>query len=122
MGVLSGRIASGSVLATDKASAYVDVLVELEVAAHTAYESRDRSGGTINRINTVHSLPSTFMEPFGGVSTKRLGAYLDWFRWCRTFMAADPGAAERTVARQLAHAACGIRVRDVFNVEPPYMD
>lgn len=45
MGVLSGRIASGSVLATDKASACVDVLVELEVAAHTAYESRDRSGG-----------------------------------------------------------------------------
>ena len=31
-------------------------------------------------------------------------------------------AAERTVARQLAHGACGIRVRDMFNVEPPYMD
>lgn len=39
-----------------------------------------------------------------------------------TFMATDSGAAERTVARQLAHGACGIRVRDMFNVEPPYMD
>lgn len=122
MGVLSGRIASGSVLATDKASACVDVLVELEVAAHTAYESRDRSEGTINRINTVHSLLGAFMEPFRDVSTKRLGAYLDWFRWCRTFMATDSGTAERTVARQLANGVCGIRVRDMFNVEPPCMD
>ena len=38
------------------------------------------------------------------------------------FMATDSGAAERTVARQLAHGACGSRVRDMFNVEPPYMD
>lgn len=32
------------------------------------------------------------------------------------------GAAGRTVARQLAHGACGSRVRDMFNVKPPYMD
>lgn len=62
------------------------------------------------------------MEPFKGVSAKHLDAYLAWLRWCRTFMATDSGAAERTVARQLAHGACGIRVRDMFNVEPPYMD
>ena len=67
MDVLRGRIMSGSVVATDKASAYVDVLAELEVAAHTAYDSKDRLEGTINRINTVHSLLSTFMEPFRGV-------------------------------------------------------
>ena len=27
-----------------------------------------------------------------------------------------------TVARQLAHGVCRSRVRDMFNVEPPYMD
>ena len=32
------------------------------------------------------------------------------------------GAAGRTVARQLARGACGSRVRDMFNVAPPYMD
>lgn len=121
MDVLRGRIASGSVVATDRAAVYVNVLAELEVAAHEAYDPKDRSGGTINRVNAVHSLLGAFMEPFRGVSTKHLGAYLDWFRWCRTFMAAGPGAAERTVARQLAHGTCGIRVRDMFNVEPPYM-
>ena len=33
---------------------------------------KDRSGGTINRVNTVHSLLGAFMEPFRGVSTKHL--------------------------------------------------
>lgn len=122
MDVLRGRIMSGSVVATDKASAYVDVLAELEVAAHAAYDSKDRSEGAINRINTVHSLLNAFMEPFKGVSTKHLDAYLAWFKWCRTFMAADSGTAERTVARQLANGVCRSRIRDMFNVLPPYMD
>lgn len=87
-----------------------------------AYDPKDRSGGTINRVNAVHSLLGAFMEPFRGVSTKHLDAYLAWFRWCRTFMATDSGAAGRTVARQLAHGVCRSRVRDMFNVEPPYMD
>lgn len=117
MDALRGRIAAGSVVATDRAAAYVGVL-----AAHAAYDPKDRSGGTINRINTVHSLLGAFMEPFRGVSTKHLDAYLAWFRWCRTFMATDSDAAERTVARQLAHGVCRSRVRDMFNVEPPYMD
>ena len=122
MDVLRGRIEAGSVVATDRARAYVGALAELGVAAHAAYDSRDRSGGTINRINAVHSLLSTFMEPFRGVSTKHLGAYLAWFRWCRTFMATDAAAAERTVARQLANGMCRTRIRDMFNVLPPYMD
>lgn len=122
MDALRGRIAAGSVVATDRAAAYVGVLAELEVAAHAAYDPKDRSGGTINRVNTVHSLLGAFMEPFRGVSTKHLDAYLAWFRWCRTFMATDSGAAGRTVARQLAHGVCRSRVRDMFNVEPPYMD
>lgn len=91
-------------------------------AALDAYDSKDRSEGTINRINTVHSLLSTFMEPFRGVSTKHLDAYLAWFKWCRTFMATDSGTAERTVARQLANGVCRSRIRDMFNILPPYMD
>lgn len=37
-------------------------------------------------------------------------------------MATDPGAAERAVARQIANGVCRSRIRDMFNVEPPYMD
>lgn len=70
----------------------------------------------------IISLLSTFMEPFRGVSTKHLDAYLAWFKWCRTFMATDSGTAERTVARQLANGVCRSRIRDMFNILPPYMD
>lgn len=122
MDVLRGRVEAGSVVATDKAPAYAGVLAELGVAAHAAYDSKDRSKGTSNRINAVHSLLEAFMEPFRGVSAKHLGAYLAWFEWCHTFMAAGSKAAEKTVARQLAHGSCRTRVRELFNVEPPYMD
>ena len=113
---------AGAVVATDKATAYIDVLHDLKVASHESYDSKDRSEGTINRINTVHSLLESFMARFKGVSTKHLAAYLDWFRWCRTFMATDSRTAESTVARQLANGTCATRIRDMFNVLPPYMD
>jgi len=37
-------------------------------------------------------------------------------------MATDSRSAESTVARQLANGTCAIRIRDMFNVLPPYMD
>lgn len=37
-------------------------------------------------------------------------------------MAADSRTAESTVARQLANGTCSTRIRDMFNVLPPYMD
>ena len=119
---LRDRIGAGAVVATDKAAVYIDVLRDLKVASHESYDPKDRSEGTINRINTIHSLLHSFMARFKGVSTKRLGAYLDWFRWCRTFMAAGSRAAESTVARQLANGSCATRVRGMFGLEPPLMD
>ena len=122
MGARPDRIGAGAAVATDKAAAYVDVLRDLGVASHESYDSGDRSEGTINRVNAVHSLLGSFMARFKGVSTKHLSAYLDWFRWRRTFMAADSRTAESTVARQLAGGTCRTRTRDMFNVRPPYMD
>ena len=122
MDVLRGRIEAGSLVATDKATAYVDVLAELDVAAHLAYDSRDRSKGTINRVNAVHSMLASFMGRFRGVSTKHLTAYLEWFRWCRTFLTASARGGDEIVARQLANGICRTRTRELFNVAPPYMD
>ncbi|WP_368133974.1 hypothetical protein [Collinsella bouchesdurhonensis] len=117
-----GSIWDGSVVATDGATAYVDVLAELDVATHATYDSKDRSEGIINRINTVHSLLSAFMAPFRGASTKHLSAYLAWFGWCRTFMVTSTAAAEQTVVRQLTNGMCRTRFLEMFNVLPPYMD
>lgn len=119
---LHDRIGADAVVATDKAAVYIDVLHDLKVASLEAYDSKDRSEGTINRINTVHSLLDSSMVRFKGVSTKHLDAYIDWFRWCRTFMATDSRTAESTVARRLANDTCATCIRDMFDVPPPYMD
>lgn len=34
----------------------------------------------------------------------------------------DPGSVERTVARQLANGIRRSRIRDMFNVLPPYLN
>ena len=73
MDALRGLIASGSVVATDGEAACFNVLAELGVAAHEAYDPKDRSGGTINRVNAAHSLLDSFIARFRGVSTKHLG-------------------------------------------------
>lgn len=40
----------------------------------------------------------------------------------RAFTTAGSRAAESTVARRLAGGTCAVRVRDMFNVQLPYMD
>ena len=123
MEVLRGRVNEGAVVATDKAGAYRRTLEELGVAAHEAYDSRDRSKGTINRINTVHSLLESFIGRFRGVSTKHLPSYLAWFAWTRYFAAgvADQVTAS-TVTRQMSEGICRTRTAEMFNAEQPYMD
>lgn len=111
MDALRGRIAAGSVVATDRAAAYVGVLAELEVAAHAAHDSKDRSGGTINRVNAVHSLLGAFMGPFKGVSTKHLDAYLACFRWCGPSwrpIPAPPSARSRGSSRTAPAGAASV--------------
>ena len=119
---LKGRIEEGSVVATDKATAYPSALRELGVAAHRAYDSKDRSKGTINRVNNVHAMLASFMTGFRGVSTKHLQAYLAWFIWHRSFARSGSRLAEPVVARQIANGLCRTRIRDMFNVYPPFME
>ncbi len=39
----------------------------------------------MNRINNVHSRMRSFMIRFHGVATRRLGAYMAWFKWRESF-------------------------------------
>lgn len=119
---LRGRIGVGAVGATVKATACIDLQHDLNVALHKSYDSTDRSEGTISRINTLHSLLDSYTARFKGEFTKHIGACLDWFRWRHTFMAIDFRTAEYTVARQLVNGTRATRIRDMFNVLPPYMD
>jgi hypothetical protein len=70
---LRGRVQDGAVVATDRSGAYPSALRELSAAAHHAYGSRDRSGGTINHVN------ARFVEGYVGMKTSNLQEYLNWY-------------------------------------------
>lgn len=116
--VLSDKVKSGAIISTDKATGYRLVLPKLGVAAHNAYDSKNRREGTINWINNVHSLLDVFMEPFRGVSTRRLGAYLAWFKWLRAFDQKD-GSIGDLALRQVAQGSYDTKWRDYKNT--PYL-
>ena len=80
--VLDGKVGAGSIVCTDKGSAYPRALRELGVACHCAFAAVDHK---VNRINNVHSRLKTFMSRFHGVATRRLSAYLAWFKWHESF-------------------------------------
>lgn len=97
---LRGKLAEGSIVSTDKASAYPSALRELDVAAHRAFGSRERGNGTINRVNSLHSGLWLFLAPFKGVSTKHLPEYLAWYAWDRAFSKGASGPCPK-LARQV---------------------
>lgn len=117
---LRGRIRDGAVVATDKSGAYPSALRELSVAAHAAYDSKDRSEGTINHVNALHSALSHFMGCFRGVSTKHLGEYLAWFRWDQSFNGSS--ASGSVLVRQMESSVYHTSLSGCWNVEPPYME
>lgn len=117
---LRGRIRDGAVVATDRSGAYPSALRELSVAAHAAYGSKDRSEGTINRVNALHSALDGFMARYRGVSTKHLDEYLAWFRWDATFNVLAMGAG--TLVRQMESCFYHNSLAECWNVEPPYME
>ena len=111
---LDGRLAKGALAVTDQASAYPGATEALGVAL----TQTDAKGHAINRVNTLHSQLDGFLAGFKGVSTKRLGEYLTWFLWRRTYRQDRADAA----ARQVNVTKCDNTVRDWAHMEPPYMD
>jgi hypothetical protein len=107
-------------VATDRSGAYPSALRELSAAAHHAYGSKDRSGGTINHVNALHSALDGFMARYRGVSTKHLAEYLAWFRWDCSFNVSSLGAG--TLVRQVESCFYHTSLGDCWGVEPPYME
>ena len=111
---LDGRIARGAYAIADQAAAYPGAMDALGVA-FTQTKADDHA---INRVNTLHSLFDGFMAGFRGVSTKRLGEYLTWFLWRRTFRQDLTDVS----ARQVNATKCDNTVREWAHALPPYMD
>lgn len=79
---LEGKVASGTIVSTDKAAAYRESLKALDVRKHRAYSSHEHA---INRVNSLHSRIAEFLNGFHGVATRRLWNYLAWSKWIWSF-------------------------------------
>ncbi len=118
--VLDGKVGAGSVVCTDGGGAYPRALRELGVACHRAFAAADHK---VNRINNVHSRLKGFMRRFHGVATRRLAAYLAWFKWRESFKHDRTGRDMAGLAvRQVSEGAYDTVWREYKNAPYPFFD
>lgn len=86
--VLAGKIRAGAIISTDKAAGYRLVLPQLGVAAHEAYDSNDRSEGTITASTCTRSLRASWTV--SGASPRAA--------WARTWRGSSGRVASRPQA------------------------
>lgn len=79
---LEGKIASGAIVATDKAHAYRNLVKTFDLRRHTSRHSKEHA---VNKANALHARIKEFIRGFHGVSTRRLWNYLAWFKWIWSF-------------------------------------
>lgn len=75
--VVGDRVPAGSRVAVDGHTSYSGLAGRF--AEVRVVDPGDPSTGHINLVNSLHSRLKRFIARFGGVSTRRLQRYLDWF-------------------------------------------
>lgn len=74
------HILKGSILCTDRASAYMQIAKDLELGHHRYRNKNEFDEYHINHINSQHNNFKHWINNFRGVSTKYLDHYTTWFR------------------------------------------
>lgn len=115
-----GRIQDGAAVAADRSGACPSALRGLSAAAHHAYDSRNRSEGTISHVNALRSALDGFMARCRGVSARHLAEHLAWFRWDCPFSVPPLGAG--APVRQMEPCVCHASPGDCRGAEPPCME
>ena len=71
------------------------------VSRHDATPAREAVRGELGMVNAMHARLKGFLARFRGVSTRRLGHYLDWFLWDEQTRRSDADRAD-TLSGQAA--------------------
>ena len=71
------------------------------MSCHDATPAREARHGELGMVNAMHARLKDFLARFRGVSTRRLGHYLDWFLWDEQTRRSDADRAD-TLSGQAA--------------------
>ena len=71
------------------------------MSRHDATPAREAVRGELGMADAMHARPEGFLARLGGVSTRRLGHYLDWFLWDEQARRSDADRAD-TLSGQAA--------------------
>lgn len=118
--LLADRALEGAVVWTDMRAAYSKPLARLKVAEHVRVDSKDRSTGVVNLVNSLHSRLEAFLARFRGVASRRLQRYLMWFKWLETAKRTGGFSQKVSLAvEQVKSGGYSTRWRDCWKV--PYL-
>ena len=101
LGSALGAVGEGTSVSTDGLRGYARVLPRLGVSRHDATPAREAVRGELGMVNAMHARLKGFLARFRGVSTRRLGHYLDWFLWDEQTRRSDADRAD-TLSGQAA--------------------
>jgi transposase-like protein len=118
--ILEGKVAEGAIVSTDKHQAYRKLMPELGVAIHNRYDSKDRSQGVINMVNSLHARLGDFLGRFKGISSRWLDNYLVWFQWIESFKLRHGKERADMTVNHIANGFYETRIRDCWKKPYPF--
>ena len=119
--ILEGKILEGAIVSTDKHPSYKKLIGELGAAVHNRFDSKDRSEGVINAVNSLHARLDTFVRRFKGISSRRLSNYLTWFCWIESFKALRKGSDwKNLMVKHIVNGFYETRIRDYPQTPYPF--
>lgn len=120
---LGPRIEKVTCLVTDCRSSYESVAknhnLKLEQVKSGTY--KNENGYTLSEINGLHSNFFAFMHSFGGVSTKHLQGYIDWFMYQKFInYTVDVINHPTEMFYYILNKRKSITIKNVYNAEFPF--
>ena len=104
----------GTHVATDDLASYDSVLEELG-CEHEVRPSKPKAGEKgLGMVNAVHLRLEQFLQPFHGVSTRRLNRYLSWFCWIQAHRSSCANGGE-PCTREAMTGTYESRISFIFN-------
>jgi len=118
--ILADKITEGAIVSTDKHQSYKKLMAELGTAVHNRYDSKDRSEGVINAVNSLHARLTDFLRQFRGISSRRLRHYLVWFEWLESFKLRRGKERSDVAVGHIANGFYETRIRECWKEPYPF--